>query len=177
MQTEIVSPVRESWTSPGRERLLLVQGDADSREMYAEFFRYHGFQLIPVATVSDALTFAPHADVIVTETLLPDHMDGIEFIERLKRDECTKSVPIIVLTACAWDTERERAEKAGCDVFLAKPCLPDELLRAVRRVLASSTSRDVHGWTTNADVPNETADRRGLASDSKVSEWSRDVVT
>ncbi len=30
--------------------------------------------------------------------------------------------PIIVLTACAWDAERERATNAGCDLFLAKPC-------------------------------------------------------
>jgi len=164
MLTRIMPAVRESSTSRRKDRLLLVQGDLDSREMYAEFFRYHGLQPIPVATVSDALTFAPYADVIVTETLLPDHMDGIEFIETLKRDECTKSIPVIVLTACAWDTERERAEKAGCDVFLAKPCLPDELLRAVRRVLASSTSRDVRGWTTSADLPNETAERRGLES-------------
>jgi two-component system cell cycle response regulator DivK len=135
--------VRELSASRRKDRLLLVEGDADSREMYAEFLRYHGLQPIPGATVSDALTIAPHADVIVTETLIPGHMDGIEFIARLKRDASTKTIPVIVLTACAWDTERERAEKAGCDVFLAKPCLPDELLRVVRRVLASSRSRDV----------------------------------
>jgi len=148
MQTEIVSPVRESWTSPGRERLLLVQGDADSREMYAEFFRYHRFQPIAVATLSDALTIAPQADVIVTETLIPGYMDGIEFIARLKRDARTRTIPLIVVTVCAWDTERERAEKAGCDVFLAKPCLPDELLRVVRRVLVAALSCDVSSART-----------------------------
>ena len=148
MPTEIVSPVRESSTSPRRDRLLLVQGDIDSREMYAEFFRYHGFQPIAVATVSDALNVAPYADVIVTETLVPGHMDGIEFLTRLKRDARTRTIPLIVLTVCAWDTERERAEKAGCDVFLAKPCLPDELLRVVRRVLVAALSCDVSSART-----------------------------
>src|SRR5271154_873209 len=118
--------------------ILLVQVDGDGRAMYAKFLRRHGFLPIPVKTASDALTVAPHADVIVTETLLPGRIDGIEFIGRLKRDERTKTIPVIALTVCAWQTERERAEKAGCERFLAKPCLPDALLREVRRVLASS---------------------------------------
>jgi CheY-like chemotaxis protein len=136
--------------------------------MYAEFLRDHGFLPIPVKTASDALTVAPHANVIVTETLLPGRIDGIEFIARLKRDKRTKAIPVIALTVCAWQTERERAESAGCEAFLAKPCLPDALLREVRRVLASSQSRDVGGTATKEDLPNEPADHRGLAVDSTV---------
>ena len=79
---------------------------------------------------------APIADVIIAGILLPGHMDGIEFIAQLKADQRTKSIPVIVLTTCAWKTERDRAENAGCDMFLAKPCLPDDLERAVRRLLA-----------------------------------------
>ena len=45
---------------------------------------------------------------------------------------------IIVLTACVWKPERERAEAARCDVFLPKPCLPDHLLAEVRHLLALS---------------------------------------
>ena len=146
--------------------LMLVQVDVDNREGYAAFLRQHGFLPIPVATASDALRVAPHADVIVTETLLPGRIDGFEFIARLKRDERTKTIPVIVLTVCAWHAERERAEQAGCDAFLAKPCLPDALLREVRRVLASSQLRDVGGTATNGDFPNEPAERRGLAADS-----------
>ena len=143
--------------------LLLVHVDGDSREMYAEFLRDHGFLPIPVKTASDALTVAPHADVIVTETLLPGRMDGIEFIARLKCDERTRTIPVIALTVCAWQSERERAEKAGCEAFLAKPCLPDALLREVRRVLASSQVRDVSGTATKGGLPTEPADHRGLA--------------
>jgi two-component system, cell cycle response regulator DivK len=115
--------------------ILLVQGDADSREMYAEFFRYQGFLPVPVSTARDGLTVAPRADVIVTGLLLPDDMDGIEFIARLKRDDRTKRIPVIVLTACVWKSDRERAEKAGCNAFLSKPCLPCDLLREVRLLL------------------------------------------
>ena len=116
--------------------VLLVQAEADSREMYAEFLRYQGLLPVSVPTARDGLTVAPEADVIVTGLLLPGDMDGIEFIARLKRDDRTKGIPVIVLTACAWKSDRERAEQAGCDVFLPKPCLPDDLLRDVRRLLA-----------------------------------------
>lgn len=62
-------------------------------------------------------------------------MDGVELVTRLKGDDGTKSIPVIVLTACAWQSDRDRAA-AGCEVFLTKPCLPDVLVREIRRVLA-----------------------------------------
>jgi two-component system cell cycle response regulator DivK len=123
--------------------VVLLQGDTDSREMYAEYFRYWGLLPVPVVTARDGLTVAPTADVIVTGLLLPGDIDGIEFMARLKSDERTNRIPIIVVTACAWKSDRERAEEAGCDVFLPKPCLPDDLLRDVRRLLAASKPRDV----------------------------------
>jgi two-component system cell cycle response regulator DivK len=116
--------------------VLLVQPERDDRDMYAEFFRHQGWLPIPVSTAGDALSVAPIADVIIAGILLSGHMDGIEFIVRLKANERTRSIPVIVLTTCAWKAERDRAESVGCDMFLAKPCLPDDLERAVRRVLA-----------------------------------------
>ncbi|HEV3215470.1 MAG TPA: response regulator [Vicinamibacterales bacterium] len=153
--------------------LLLVQVDVDNRERYAAFLRRDGFLPIPVATAGDALRLAPHADVIVTETLLPGRMDGFEFIARLKGDERTKAIPVIVLTVCAWQAERERAKEAGCDAFLARPCPPDVLVREVRRVLEPSQLRDVHGATTGGDLPNELAERHALAAGSTRSKRSR----
>jgi two-component system cell cycle response regulator DivK len=137
---------------------LLVQVDVDGRELYAEFLRRHGFLPIRVKTASEGLTVAPHADVIVTETLLPGRMDGIEFIARLKAGERTRTIPVVVLTACAWPAERERAAHAGCDVFLTRPCEPDALLREVTRVLAPSHPRDVRDATTEGTLPNGRAD-------------------
>ena len=147
--------------------VLLVQADADSREMYTEFFRYEGFLPVPVSNARDGLGVARRADVIVTGLLLPGDIDGIEFIARLRRDERTKRIPLIVLTACAWKSDRERAEEAGCDVFLAKPCLPDHLLREVRLLLAASTFRDDGGVSTAVDRPSDVPNRRERATDLK----------
>jgi two-component system cell cycle response regulator DivK len=116
--------------------VLLVQPECDDRDMYAEFFRHHGWRALPVSAAHDALRIAPSADVIITSILLPGHMDGVEFIAQLKADDRTKGIPVVVLTTCAWNAERERAENAGCAAFLVKPCLPADLVGAVRRVLA-----------------------------------------
>jgi two-component system cell cycle response regulator DivK len=132
--------------------VLLVQADADNREMYGDFLRFQGFLPVPVSTARDGLTVAPQADLIVTGLLLPGDMDGIDFIARLKRDERTKRIPVIVVTACAWNSDRERAEEAGCDVFLPKPCLPDDLLRDVRRLLAASKQRVCYKTETCSEI-------------------------
>ena len=149
--------------------VLLVQADADSREMYTEFFRYEGLLPVPVSNARDGLTVARRTDIVVTGLLLPGDIDGIEFIARLKRDERTKRIPLIVLTACAWKSDRERAEKAGCDVFLAKPCLPDHLLREVRLLLAASKLRDNRTVSTTADLPGDVPNRRERAADLNTS--------
>src|SRR4051812_23827680 len=106
--------------------------------MYAEFLRYVGLTPIVASDAMRELSVAPETDVIVTALLLPGRTDGVGLIEQLKQDERTRHIPIIVLTSSAWDVERERASRAGCDLFLAKPCLPEELLRGIHHVLASS---------------------------------------
>jgi two-component system, cell cycle response regulator DivK len=116
--------------------VLLVQPERDDRKMYAEFFRDQGWRVMAVSTAHDALRIAPMADVIITGILLPGHIDGVELIARLKGRERTRRIPVVVLTACAWDAERERAENAGCEAFLSKPCLPSDLVGTVGRVLA-----------------------------------------
>ena len=127
-------------TMPATRRpvvLLVQQLCDDGLEMYAEYLRHFSLAAIAVSTVKDALTFAPEADIIVTGIILDGHMDGVEFVSRLRGDDGTMHKPIIVLTTCAWPQARERAEQAGCDVFLSKPCLPDALLHEVRLLLST----------------------------------------
>jgi two-component system cell cycle response regulator DivK len=117
--------------------VLLVQPRSEGSEIYAELLRDHGLTPLAVSNARDALAVAAKADVIVTGVLLPGSTDGIGLIAQLRSDERTRHTPIIVLTVCTWQTERERCQDAGCDVFLPKPCLPDALLREVQRLLAT----------------------------------------
>jgi DNA-binding response OmpR family regulator len=110
-------------------------------DTYAEFLRYQGLAVIPVSAARDALLMAPLADIVVTGITLDDPIDGVDLVSRLRHDDGTRSMPLIVLTACAWPNDRACAEGAGCDVFLPKPCLPTDLLGEVRRLLTATRSR------------------------------------
>jgi CheY-like chemotaxis protein len=121
--------------------VLLVHSAHDDRAMYAEYLRTTGFCPVEVGDTQTALSQAEHADIIVTGILVPGQFDGVELVRRLRSDARTREKPIIVLTACAWQHERSRAEAAGCDAFLTKPCLPSELVRELLRQLSPSTRR------------------------------------
>jgi CheY-like chemotaxis protein len=103
--------------------------------MYTEFLLHHGFSVFERTSADDALKLASVADVIVTGILLNGGVDGVELVTRLRDDDRTKRTPIIVLTAWVTPVDRSRAEQDGCDVFLPKSCLPEQLLREVRRML------------------------------------------
>ena len=117
-------------------RVLLVQQRTDDVEMYVEFFRAHRFTTIVVSTTEAALRTASEADIMITEIQIDNAESGIDLIKQLREDPHTRDIPIIVLTADAWETDRRRAEAAGCDLFLTKPCLPNELLRHARLLLS-----------------------------------------
>jgi CheY-like chemotaxis protein len=63
--------------------------------------------------------------------------DGLALTQRLKSDPATAAIPIVVLTAHAMSTDRERAEAAGCDGYISKPIntrtLADDVARVIRR--------------------------------------------
>ena len=118
-------------TVSGTTTVLLVESHDDSRDMYADHLRSCGFTVQTAITTDEALMRARNADVIVTEIRVRGSFDGVGLVGRLRADGETNGTPIIVLTACAFDTDRKRARAAGCNVFLSKPCLPDRLVTEV----------------------------------------------
>ena len=121
--------------------------------MYAEFLRFHGLTPLMASNAADAVLAAARADIIVTGILLSGDIDGVELIARVRGDAAIKDVPIIVLTSCAWGSARERAELAGCDAFLTKPCLPEVLLHEVRQQIAASKLPRTRAVAAKTDLP------------------------
>jgi two-component system, cell cycle response regulator DivK len=73
-------------------------------------------------------------DAIIMDLSLPT-MDGWQATRRLKGDEITKNIPVIVVTGHALAGVEKSARDAGADMFLTKPCLPEDLAATVVRVL------------------------------------------
>jgi CheY-like chemotaxis protein len=116
--------------------VLVVDDYQDAREMYAEYLSFSGFRVVEAATGTEAVekALALQPDVILMDLSLPG-MDGWAATRQLKSDERTKRIPVLALTGHALAGASEGARLAGCDAFVTKPCLPDELVLEVRRVL------------------------------------------
>ena len=116
--------------------ILVVDDYQDAREMYAEYLQYSGFRVAEAKNGNEAVTQARalKPDLILMDLSLPG-MDGWEATRVLKADEETRHIPIVALTGHALAGASEGARKAGCDSFVTKPCLPDDLVVEVRRML------------------------------------------
>lgn len=128
--------------------VLVVDDYSDAREMYAEYLIYSGFRVAEAGTGHEAVekAFELHPDVILMDLSLPG-MDGWAATRQLKADDRTRDIPIVVLTGHALAGASESARQAGCDAFVTKPCLPDDLVVQIRRVL----SRSVNGGPSRLD--------------------------
>jgi len=127
----------------GSTRVLLVDCFHDEREMYEHYLRFAGFDPVEVCEPAEALHIATSSkpDVIVTDALLQKGFDGLELIRQLRCDQRTAGAIIIVVSGFVFPRHREKAEAAGCDVFLPKPCLPQTLVDAIRNKLPSPPER------------------------------------
>jgi len=119
--------------------ILVVDDYQDAREMYAEYLQFSGFRVAEARNGNEAVdqAFALKPDLILMDLSLPG-MDGWEATRRLKADDRTKHIPIVALTGHALAGASEGAKKAGCDSFVTKPCLPDDLVVEVRRMLGAA---------------------------------------
>jgi len=104
-------------------------------------------------------------DIIIMDLSLPV-MDGWEATRRLKADERTRRIPVVALTGHALAGHSKVAQEAGCDSFLAKPCLPDQLVAEIRRMLESGKAV----VTTTKEQVRHARNREAQGSCSQVPE-------
>lgn len=123
--------------------ILLVEDFDDAREMYREFLEFSGFRVLTARDGREALEQARDAnpDLILMDLSLPG-IDGWEATRILKNDAATSHLTIVALSAHALAAEGERARQAGCDGFIAKPCLPGDLLTQIGRYLGLDRPAD-----------------------------------
>ena len=105
--------------SPDVPTVLLVENVQDDRAMYAEYLRLLRFRVIGIGAARPPYRQAATADLVVTGIRVPGPYDGVELIRQLREATDTRRMPVIVLTACAFESDQLRAQQAGCDLFLS----------------------------------------------------------
>jgi CheY-like chemotaxis protein len=131
----------------GRARplVLVVEDYQDAREMYTEYLRFSGYDVIEASNGFEAIERANEVvpDIVLMDLALP-RMDGWEATRRLKENPRTVNIPIVALTGHALAGHEESALRAGCDSFVTKPCLPDALVTEIRRMLGAKRTAGRH---------------------------------
>jgi CheY-like chemotaxis protein len=132
------------------QRALLVDGDGDTRDLYQTFLVPRRYSVEHASDGREALAQAMlhPPDIIVMETRLGG-VDGYCLCELLRAARDTSTVPIVVLTADARPASLERARRAGADVVLTKPCLPEVLLTAMDSVRQTRATDGGRGTDDN----------------------------
>ena len=119
-----------------KTRILLADSDLDSRLVYRIMLEHRGYEVVEADNGETAITlaYAGGVTIVVTELTLRI-VDGHAVLERLRADERTRDVRVVVLTARGLEEDRVRAEQNGCTLFLTKPLEPNVLADEIDRLL------------------------------------------
>jgi CheY-like chemotaxis protein len=133
-------------TPDPKPTILLVEDFDDAREMYRDFLEFSGFRVVTARDGREAIERAREADpdLVLMDLSLPV-IDGWEATRILKSDKATSHLTIVALSAHALALEGQRARDAGCDGFIAKPCLPAQLLTEIGSYLGVASPPDGNG--------------------------------
>ncbi len=116
--------------------VLIVEDDPALSELLTYNFEADGFEVLATADGEDALLLAQEQlpDIILLDWMI-ESLSGIEVCRRLRRDDVTKNIPIMMLTARSEEDERIRGLETGADDYLTKPFSPGELKARVNAIL------------------------------------------
>src|SRR5690349_20643063 len=122
-----------------RKRILVVEDDRLSLLVLRQLLTAQGYEILQSSEGWDGINRARNEqpDLIVMDIKLPD-ISGLDATLLLKKDDQTKNIPIIAVTAFVTSGDTENALRSGCDAYIAKPINMTNLLRTVEAFLPSS---------------------------------------
>ncbi|MCW8829528.1 MAG: phosphate regulon transcriptional regulator PhoB [Gammaproteobacteria bacterium] len=128
------------------KRILLVEDEAAIREMTAMALERAGYLVSEAedAIQAERLLADGVPDLILLDWMLPGS-SGIELARRLRREEYTREVPIIMLTARSEEDDRIRGLDSGADDYVSKPFSPRELIARIKAVIRRASPEQGEG--------------------------------
>ncbi len=119
-----------------RPVILAADDDEDILELVTFRLERSGYTVVQARDGEEAFQLAreKQPDLAVLDVMMPK-MDGFELTRRLRADETTSRIPIILLTARAQDADLQQGFDAGADDYIRKPFSPQELRARVQAIL------------------------------------------
>jgi CheY-like chemotaxis protein len=124
-------------------RILLIEDNEASRQLMSDYLEYYGYRVLALAKGSlfaqAIVQFCP--DLVLLDLKLPD-VDGFTLLQQRSSD-CLK-VPIVVISAFAFQADQQRALALGASQYLVKPVSLTQLKQVIRSELTLSAELAVH---------------------------------
>ncbi len=119
--------------------VLVVEDDQDIRDMLVFSLQRAGYSVVETEDAEQALDKlgAILPEIMLVDWMLPG-MEGPEFVKRIRKDELTQNIPVIMLTARGEEADKLRGFDTGIDDYVTKPFSPKELLARMKALLRRS---------------------------------------
>ncbi len=144
--------------------ILIVEDEPAIQELLAVNLKHAGFLVVKAgsAEAGDSAIRAALPDLVILDWMLPGQ-SGVALAKKLRQDERTRELPIIMLTARVHEEDKVQGLEAGADDYVTKPFSPKELVARVRAVLRrraphlAGESVDIQGLVLNPGTHRVTA--------------------
>jgi two-component system phosphate regulon response regulator PhoB len=136
-----------------RGHILIVEDEADLAELVSFNLKQAGYSTQSAHTGADALDAIRNKapDLVILDLMLPD-LSGTEVCRRLRADDETKAIPVVMLTARGEEVDRVMGFEVGADDYVVKPFSPRELVLRINAVLRRTTPPQTTGDSEVADI-------------------------
>jgi two-component system, cell cycle response regulator DivK len=120
-------------------KVLIIEDNAANMTLAMFLLESVGHTVLSATDAETGLTMArdEQPNLILMDIQLPG-MDGLQATTVLKRDQATRAIPVIALTALAMKGDEERIRAAGCDGYIAKPMRYQDFLKTVAEQLVAA---------------------------------------
>jgi DNA-binding response OmpR family regulator len=134
------SELREG-TGARVRRVLVVDDSEVIRRLIAVNLELEGFEVFLAEDGQECLDVVERVspDVVTLDVVMP-RLDGFATLARLRGAEVTRTLPVVMVTACAQESDLARGRELGVQAYLTKPFDPAELVRTVRSAVLSRAS-------------------------------------
>lgn len=153
----------------GNSTILVVEDESAIRDMIGMSLERAGFHWLPAASAEEArISLADHSpDLVLLDWMLPG-MSGLDFARQLQRDDSTRDLPVIMLTARDAEEDLIRGLEGGADDYLTKPFSPRELVARINSVLRRVSGRGGEAPVTIGNITLDPTSHRVKVGEDEI---------
>ncbi len=123
------------------ELILIVEDDEKSRKLFRDVLSLNGYRTVETDTAEEGLRLVreQRPALILMDIHLPG-MSGIDALQALRKDNATRAIPVVAVTASVMTEQQQQVMHAGFDAMERKPVSVSGLVKTVRTVLDSKAT-------------------------------------